>query len=94
VCSNWGNWAYNATVGHDPRNRYFNILNQADKYDKKGDYVRHWIPELKHVPPEFIHEPHTMSIDQQKLFNAEIGRDYPEPMIDLESSYEEIRNRD
>jgi deoxyribodipyrimidine photo-lyase len=94
VCSNWGNWAYNATVGHDPRNRYFNILNQADKYDKKGDYMRLWIPELKDVPAEFIHEPHTMSIDQQKLFNAEIGKDYPEPMIDLESSYEEIRKRD
>jgi len=94
VCSNWGNWAYNATVGHDPRNRYFNILSQADKYDKKGDYVRHWIPELKNVPSEFIHEPHAMSTDQQKLFNAEIGKNYPEPMIDLESSYEEIRKRD
>ena len=94
VCSNWGNWAYNATVGHDPRNRYFNILNQADKYDKKGDFVRHWIPELKDVPAEFIHEPHTMSIDQKKLLNAEIGKDYPEPMIDLETSYNEIRKRD
>ncbi|MCC5940795.1 MAG: DASH family cryptochrome [Balneolaceae bacterium] len=93
VCSNWGNWAYNATVGHDPRNRYFNILNQADRYDKKGEYVRHWLPELKNVPAEFIHEPHRIGPDQQKLFEVIIGRDYPEPMIDLEESYEEIKNQ-
>lgn len=93
VTSNWGNWAYNATVGHDPRNRYFNILNQADRYDKKGEYVRRWLPEMKHVPTEFIHEPHRMSHDQQKLFEVIIGRDYPEPFIDLEKSYDEIKNR-
>jgi len=91
--SNYGNWAYNSTVGHDPRNRYFNILNQARKYDKKGEYVRHWLDELNNLPAEFIHEPHTMSPDQQKLFNVHIGDDYPEPVIDLEESYREIRQR-
>ena len=94
VCSNWGNWAYNATVGHDPRNRYFNILNQADKYDKKGEYVRSWLPELGDVSTDFIHEPHKMSPEQQQLFNVQIGKDYPEPILDLEESYERIRNED
>jgi deoxyribodipyrimidine photo-lyase len=94
VCSNWGNWAYNATVGHDPRNRYFNIIGQAQKYDPKGEYVRHWLPELKHVPKEFIFEPHKMTPDQQTLFEAVIGDDYPKPMIDLEATYGEIRSRD
>jgi deoxyribodipyrimidine photo-lyase len=94
VCSNWGNWAYNATVGHDPRNRYFNILHQAEKYDPKGDYVRLWIPELKQVPAEFIHQPHKMSVDQQLLSGVEIGKEYPEPMIDLELSYRQIMDRD
>lgn len=92
VCSNWGNWAYNATVGHDPRNRYFNILNQANKYDKKGEFVRHWLPELKDLPEEYIHEPHRMAEEQQGLFGPEIGKDYPEPILDLEKSYERIRS--
>ena len=92
-CSNYGNWMYNATVGHDPRNRYFNILNQANRYDKKGEYVRYWLSELKNVPAEFIHQPHTIPPDQQKLYELEIGIDYPKPMIDLEQSYEEIKNR-
>lgn len=94
VCSNYGNWMYNSTVGQDPRNRYFNIVNQAEKYDAKGEYVRNWLPELSDVPQEFIHEPHRMAFEQQKLSGAIIGEDYPEPMIDLEASYEEIRNRD
>lgn len=93
VCSNYGNWMYNATVGQDPRNRYFNILKQAEKYDKKGDYVRHWLPELKKVPAEFIHEPHRMPREQQILAEVKIGGDYPAPMIDLEASYKEIRDR-
>jgi deoxyribodipyrimidine photo-lyase len=93
VCSNYGNWMYNSTVGQDPRNRYFNILNQADKYDKKGEYVRYWLSELAEVPQEFIHEPHRIALEQQKLAGVQIGEDYPEPMIDLEASYEEIRNR-
>jgi deoxyribodipyrimidine photo-lyase len=94
VCSNWGNWAYNATVGHDPRNRYFNIVGQARKYDKKGEYVRHWLPELEVLPSEFVHEPHKMTPDQQELYGVRIGSDYPEPMIDLEKSYEEIKHRE
>ncbi|MAO63842.1 MAG: cryptochrome DASH [Balneola sp.] len=93
-CSNYGNWAYNTTVGHDPRNRYFNIIGQAQKYDANGDYVRTWIPELKHVPDEFIHEPHKMNPEQQTLFDVEIGVNYPKPMINLDESYEEIKKRD
>lgn len=94
VCSNWGNWAYNATVGHDPRNRYFNIINQARKYDKKGDYVKRWLPELQGLPGEFIHEPWKMTPDQQALYGVKLGEDYPEPVIGLEESYERIRERD
>ncbi|MEQ8523632.1 DASH family cryptochrome [Gracilimonas sp.] len=93
-CSNYGNWAYNSTVGHDPRNRYFNIINQAQKYDKKGEYTRNWLPELEKVPEEFIHEPYKMNPEQQTLYSVEIGKSYPKPMINLEESYEEIKARE
>lgn len=44
--SNWGNWAYVAGVGNDPReNRYFNIAKQAADYDPKGEYVDLWLGE-------------------------------------------------
>ena len=45
VCSNWGNWAYVAGVGNDPRpNRYFNIDKQANDYDADKSYRKLWIP--------------------------------------------------
>lgn len=45
--SNWGNWAYIAGVGNDPReNRYFNIEKQAAEYDPKGEYVQLWLQKL------------------------------------------------
>jgi deoxyribodipyrimidine photo-lyase len=44
VCSNWGNWAYIAGVGNDPRgNRYFNIEKQASDYDKNKAYRKLWL---------------------------------------------------
>jgi deoxyribodipyrimidine photo-lyase len=44
VCSNWGNWAYLAGVGNDPRgNRYFNIEKQASDYDKDKIFRNLWL---------------------------------------------------
>jgi deoxyribodipyrimidine photo-lyase len=46
VCSNWGNWAYLAGVGNDPRGkRYFNIEKQASEYDKDKTYRNLWLNE-------------------------------------------------
>lgn len=44
VSSNWGNWAYLAGVGNDPRaNRYFNIEKQASDYDKNHAFRDLWL---------------------------------------------------
>ena len=44
VCSNWGNWAYLAGVGNDPRkHRYFNIEKQAKDYDKESEFRKLWL---------------------------------------------------
>jgi deoxyribodipyrimidine photo-lyase len=44
VCSNWGNWAYLAGVGNDPRgHRYFNIEKQANDYDKNKFFRGLWL---------------------------------------------------
>lgn len=43
-CSNWGNWAYIAGVGNDPRGgRIFNIEKQADQFDKDFSYRNKWL---------------------------------------------------
>jgi deoxyribodipyrimidine photo-lyase len=91
VGSNWGNWAYNSRVGNDPRARYFNIVKQANRYDSDGDYVRYWLPELEGVPDRYIHEPHQMSRSEQEDAGCILGADYPMPVVDLDKTYDRIR---
>ena len=44
VCSNWGNWAYLAGVGNDPRgNRKFDTEKQAKEYDGNEVYRNYWL---------------------------------------------------
>jgi deoxyribodipyrimidine photo-lyase len=84
VCSNWGNWLYGAGVGNDPRdNRYFNILKQATNYDSKGEYVKHWLPELSDVPAEKVHSVGLLNNEEQKRFGVRLGVDYPNPIVDV-----------
>ena len=81
-CSNWGNWNYIAGVGSDPReDRYFNIISQAKRYDPKGDYVKLWIPEISHLPPDKIHQPDLLTYTEQQNLKVILGSDYPKPMI-------------
>jgi len=50
VCSNWGNWAYLAGVGNDPRgNRTFNFEKQANDYDKSKKYRNMWLNKNKEL---------------------------------------------
>ena len=64
VCSNWGNWVSMAGLTGGRINR-FNITKQSKDYDLQGNYIRTWIPELRNVPAERIHEPWLMSKQEQ-----------------------------
>jgi deoxyribodipyrimidine photo-lyase len=91
VASNYGNWAYNSQVGNDSRDKYFNVVKQARRYDDDAEYVKTWCPELEPLPPEYAHEPWTMSSQEMAEYGVELGVDYPRPMLDLERSYEKLR---
>ena len=89
VCSNWGNWNYTAGVGNDARGfRFFNIYKQAKDYDPKGEYVKHWLPELAEVPPHKVHEPGKLTGEEQKRYGVRLGVDYPKAIVDLFKSAE------
>ncbi len=93
VASNWGNWAYQAGVGNDSRDNYFNVLSQAERYDTDAAYVTTWLPELDGLPLEYAHRPWRLSADQQTQYDVELGVDYPAPIIDIETRYSELREQ-
>ena len=81
-CSNYGNWNYMAGVGSDPReNRYFNIITQAKRYDPHGDYVKHWLPVLRVLPPTKVHQPDLLTEPEQEDLHLQIGQDYPKAIL-------------
>ncbi|MCD8520772.1 MAG: DASH family cryptochrome [Saccharospirillaceae bacterium] len=47
VASNWGNWAYIAGSGQDPRGgRFFQLNQQLERYDPQLTHLQQWLPEL------------------------------------------------
>jgi deoxyribodipyrimidine photo-lyase len=86
VCSNWGNWMYVGGVGNDPReNRYFNILRQAKNYDRNGDFVRLWIPELRAIRGFDIQQPWELSTSELHNLKIDLGQSYPQAIVDIPS---------
>ena len=87
VCSNYGNWNYTAGVGNDARGfRYFNIPKQSKDYDPNGTYIKHWLPELQHLPAAKVHEPWKLQPVEQRRFGVQLGGNYPRPVVDLAQS--------
>jgi deoxyribodipyrimidine photo-lyase len=82
--ANNGGWQWTAGVGTDaaPYFRVFNPVLQSRKFDPYGDFARAWIPELRRVPDEYIHEPWQMPDDVQRKSHCVIGQDYPTPIVD------------
>ena len=91
VASNWGNWAYQAGVGNDSRDGFFNVLSQAERYDADAEYVQTWLPELRALPAEYAHRPWRMNADEESSYDVVLGVDYPEPMIDVEVRFSELQ---
>jgi deoxyribodipyrimidine photo-lyase len=76
IASNSHGWQWTAGCGTDasPYFRIFNPITQGLRFDPHGDYVRRYVPELRHLPRASAHEP----------WNAIDGyvKGYPERIVD------------
>ncbi len=84
--NNVSGWQWVAGSGADaaPYFRIFNPILQGEKFDKDGEYVKKWIPELINLPKKFLHRP--WEFKDNKLFK--IGSDYPKPIVVHEKARE------
>lgn len=91
VAANNGNWQWCASTGTDAMQGYriFNPLMQSKKFDANGEYIRRYVQELAKVSPAAIHEPHTMTVEDQERSSCRIGLDYPLPIVDHQRARQE-----
>jgi deoxyribodipyrimidine photo-lyase len=80
--SNNGGWQWSASTGTDaqPYFRVFNPLLQSKKFDPNGEYIKRWVPELKTLAGDTLHDPSNLP---QKVLEK-LG--YPGRIVEHESS--------
>lgn len=52
------------------------------KLDPNGEYIRRYVPALRHMPTRYIHSPWTAPEAVQRAARCTVGHDYPQPMLD------------
>lgn len=84
---NNGNWQWIASSGVDPKpyfQRLFNPILQSKKFDPECIYIKKWLPELKDIPSNELHnwEKYYMNYDLNKI-------NYYKPIV----NYKEAREK-
>ena len=67
--------------------RIYNPTKNAKEHDKEGIFIKKWIPELKKIPTPLLFEPWKMSLIDQETYECKIGKDYPNPIVDISETY-------
>lgn len=82
--NNNGGWQWSSSTGCDaqPYFRIFNPVTQSEKFDKSGEYIKKYVPELRNVDAKFTHEPWKMTKNEQKNCGVIIGKNYPFPIVE------------
>jgi len=75
-----GGWQWAASTGTDaqPYFRIFNPTTQGERHDPDAEYIREYVPELRGVDADLIHDWNDLSPTQRRR----TAPDYPAPIVD------------
>jgi len=73
--------------------RVYSPIKQGLDQDPNGDFIRRYVPELKNVPIEYLHQPELMPPLFQQFHGCIIGKDYPAPIVDHTQSSKIAKDR-
>jgi deoxyribodipyrimidine photo-lyase len=66
--------------------RIYSPIKNSEEHDAEGIFIKQWVPELAEVPVDLIHEPWKLNPIEQQFYHCEIGKDYPEPIVNIEET--------
>ena len=84
LANNAVSWQWVAGCGADaaPYFRIFNPSLQSQKFDFKGTYIKHWVPELQTLDSPYIHSPWQAPPEVLERAGIKLGTTYPFPIVD------------
>lgn len=91
---NNGNWLWLAGVAPFSA-PYFRIYDPCPgpksslNAEQTGEFVKHFVPELKKLPAKYIYRPWEAPLAVQKQAGCIIGEHYPAPIVDHKAAREE-----
>jgi len=86
---NAGNWMWlSASAYFQQYFRVYSPIQFGKKFDPNGDFIRHYCPELKDFPKQFIYQPWEAPLAVQKKAKCVIGETYPEPIVEEKEARE------
>ena len=84
LAANNGGWQWASSSGCDaqPYFRIFNPISQSEKFDAEAKFIRRYVPALAGLNNKDIHAPWLAKPIALQAAGVEIGKNYPEPIVD------------
>ena len=84
LSANNGGWQWVSSSGCDaqPYFRIFNPINQSEKFDAQGKFIKRYLPQLAGLNAKQIHAPWKLGALELAAAGVELGKDYPRPVVD------------
>ncbi len=62
--------------------RMYSVIKQSYDQDPEGIFIKKWVPELRNLPDNLVHEPWKINFLEEKEYNFKVDKHYLRPIVD------------
>ncbi|PSG99354.1 MAG: deoxyribodipyrimidine photolyase [Nanohaloarchaea archaeon SW_7_43_1] len=91
IAINYYQWQMHSGIVGVHKHRIYNPTKQIKDNDPEGKFIKKYVPELRALSPEQIVKPWEMSDKEQRKTGVDIGKNYPEPIVNRKNKAQKAR---